>query len=262
MSHDTQLSIDAVAEALDRRSLLSGAVGLAALPALGALGSPGALAHDAQGHRPDLYPGPKPQVAMLVYPDMVMIDLIGPLTVFQMLGFENHLVWKTRDPVRTETGISITPTATFADCPRDLEILFAPGGIRGTTACMRDDAVLSFLADRGASAKWVTSDCTGALIMGAAGLYRGYRATTLWPVMDLLPILGVIPTDERVVFDRNRASGAGATAGIDFALAIGAKIRGEEAAKRAQLVIEYAPQPPFHSGNPKEAAPELVAKVR
>jgi len=256
-------AIDEVLMGMNRRGLLVGAgAGLAALSGLSIV-SPGvAEAHDAQGRMPERYPGPKPKVGMLIYPNMVLQDLIGPLTALNILGFENHLVWKDLTPVKTEVKIDIAPTTTFDQCPKDLDVLFAPGGTIGTIACLRDDKVLSFLADRGSRAKWVTSDCTGALLMGAAGLYKGYRATTLWNVMDFLPMLGAIPVHERVVVDRNRMSGGGNTAGIDFGLRLGAEFRGEAEAKRCQLIMEYAPAPPFSSGNPQEADPKLVAAVR
>ena len=129
-------------------------------------------------------------------------------------------------------------------------------------AIMRDDAVLDFMADRGASARYVTSVCTGALVLGAAGLLKGYRATTHWNARDLLPIFGATPVYERVVEDRNRITGGGVTAGIDFGMAISAKMRGADFAKFSQLAMEYDPHPPFHSGSPAEASPALVAHAQ
>lgn len=207
------------------------------------------------------YPLPRPKVAMLVYPNMVMLDLVGPLTVFNILECELHLVWKDKVPVTTELGLPVSPTTSFIECPRDLDVLFVPGGSVGTVACMNDAAVLAFLADRGSRAKYVTSVCTGAMVLGAAGLLRGYRAATLWNLMEFLRLVGAIPVHERVVADRNRMTGGGVTAGIDFGLTIGAKLRGEDAAKRAQLIIEYAPAPPFDAGRP-DAVPQIAADIK
>ena len=209
-----------------------------------------------------MLPGRKPKIAMLVYPRMVMLDLVGPQTVLNIAQCEIHLVWKDKTPVATEVGISVTPTTTFAECPRDIDVLFVPGGIMGTTACMNDPEVLTFLADIGAQAKYVTSVCTGALVLGAAGLLKGYRAATLWAVMDILPLLGATPVNDRVVVDRNRMTGGGVTAGLDFGLVLAEKLRGREMAERVQLTIEYAPKPPFHSGTPDEADPALVRKIK
>lgn len=132
----------------------------------------------------------------------------------------------------------------------------------GSIACMKNPALLEFLADRGARARYVTSVCTGGLVLGAAGLLRGYRATALWGVVDLLPVMGAIKADARVVEDRNRVTGAGATAGLDFGLALAVLLRGQEAAERIQLILEYEPEPPFHKGTPTLMGPERMAKIR
>lgn len=242
--------------AMDRRSLLAMAGLAAAAPALAGetreehMKSMMAIAPDA------------PKVAMLVYPKMVALDLIGPMTVFNIMRWNVQLVWKNRDPVSTDVGIPFAATRTFADCSRDLDVLFVPGGIMGTTDCMNDPAVCAFLADRGARAKWVTSVCTGALALGAAGLLKGYDATAHWAVADLLPLMGARHVDKRVVRDRNRMTGGGVTAGIDFGLTLAAAIGGEEAARRVQLMIEYAPEPPFRNGTPAQAGPARVAAMR
>ena len=207
-------------------------------------------------------PPDAPKIAMLVYPRMVAQDLIGPMTVFNILRCRIDLVWKDRTPVSTDVGIPFPPTRTFDETPRDLDVLFVPGGIMGTTTCMNDPAVCAFLTDRGARAKWVTSDCTGSLLLGAAGLLKGYDATSHWAVADLLPLMGARHVDRRVVIDRNRMTGGGVTAGIDLGLTLAAKLKGEEAAKRIQLMIEYAPQPPFHNGTPDEAGPDAVAAMK
>lgn len=199
------------------------------------------------------------QAAMLLYPGFTALDLVGPQFVFGCtLGLKVHLVARTREPVMSDTGLAIVPTMTLAECPRDLAILFVPGGMEGTLDAIRDGETLSFVADRGSRATWVTSVCTGSLVLGAAGLLRGYRATSHWVARDLLAQVGAEPVDERVVIDRNRATGAGVTAGIDFGLALVARLRGEKYARSIQLLAEYAPEPPFRAGTPVEAGPETT----
>ncbi|MDC0681435.1 DJ-1/PfpI family protein [Sorangium atrum] len=174
------------------------------------------------------------QFAMLIYPGFTALDLIGPQTVFSTFrDAKIHLVWKTLDPVTTDAGITLLPTASFDTCPEELEILFVPGGVEGTIAVMKDGEVLDFLAARAEQASYVTSVCTGSLVLGAAGLLRGYRATTHWAFREMLPLLGAEPVDARYVEDRNRITGGGVTSGIDFGLRIDAKLQGEEAAQLA-----------------------------
>jgi cyclohexyl-isocyanide hydratase len=198
----------------------------------------------------------QPKIAMLVHPKMVAQDLIGPWTVFNLMrGSEIHLVWKNLEPVSTELGLPITPTTTLADCPSDLDVLFVPGGLEGSILVMEDNEVLDFLRDRGERARYVTSDCTGSLVLGAAGLLRGYRATGHWYIREHLQYLGAIPVNERIVADRNRITGGGVTAGIDFGLTLAALLRGRETAEHYQLILEYAPEPPFNAGTP-ETAPQ------
>jgi cyclohexyl-isocyanide hydratase len=170
------------------------------------------------------------------------------------------LVWKTTDLVRTDTGIGVKPNATFATCPRELDILFVPGGF-GQQNLMADSEVIAFLADRGARAKFVTSVCSGSLLLGAAGLLQGYKATSHWAAREGLSAFGAEPTDARVVVDRNRITGGGVTAGIDFGLVVLAKLRGDDAAKLTQLAMEYDPEPPFNSGSPKPADPAIIQQT-
>lgn len=203
----------------------------------------------------------KPKIAMLVHPKMVMQDLIGPMTVFNILHSELHLVWKNLEPVSTDLGIPVTPSTTFEDCPKDLDVLFVPGGLAGSIALMDDKEVLDFLADRGERAKFVTSVCTGSLVIGAAGLLQGYKATGHWYIRDHLALLGATPVNERVVVDGNRITGGGVTAGIDFGLTIASILRSELDAKRYQLLIEYAPDPPFNAGLPETAPKEAYDRV-
>jgi cyclohexyl-isocyanide hydratase len=196
---------------------------------------------------------------MLLYPGFTALDLVGPQYAFGCtLGLNVHLVAKTRDPVESDTKLSIVPTMTLAECPRDFTVLFVPGGTSGTLDAIRDDETLSFVVDRGARATWVTSVCTGSLVLGAAGLLKGYRATSHWVARDLLREVGAEPVDERVVIDRNRVTGAGVTAGIDFGLALVGHLRGENYARITQLLAEYSPQPPFRAGTPAEAGPETT----
>ncbi|MBV8191284.1 MAG: DJ-1/PfpI family protein [Alphaproteobacteria bacterium] len=205
--------------------------------------------------------GEGPRVGLVVHPDMILLDLAGPLTVFSLMMASIHLVWKTREEVKTDVGIPVQPTHSFESCPVDLDLLFVPGGLKGTTALMQDHATLDFLADRGARARYVTSVCTGALALGAAGLLRGHRATSHWYVRDLLPLFDATPVAERVVVDRNRITAGGVTAGLDFGLELCARMRGEDYARRVQLLLEYAPHPPFSAGSPESAGTTLTAEV-
>jgi cyclohexyl-isocyanide hydratase len=198
----------------------------------------------------------KIQVGMLLYPGLTLLDLLGPQTVLSGQA-EIHLVWKTRDMIFTDTGIGILPTATFGECPKELDVLFVPGG-PGMIPAMQDPEVLAFLVDRGARAKYITSVCSGSVILGAAGLLRGYKATSHWAATDLLPLFGAEVAEGRVVTDRNRISGGGVTAGIDFGLVLLAKLRGEDVAKMTQLAMEYDPQPPFQAGSPKGAGAAMT----
>jgi len=202
------------------------------------------------------------QIGFLVFPNIMQLDLTGPLEVLaQMPGAEIHLVWKTRDPVRAAgSGLLLTPTSTFADCPQ-LDVICVPGG-SGMNALLTDDETLAFLRRQAAGARYVTSVCTGALVLGAAGLLKGRRAATHWMSTEFLAAFGATPVAERVVVDGNVITGGGVTAGIDFALRVVAEMAGEAVAKAIQLGIEYDPQPPFDSGHPRSADPTIVAKAR
>lgn len=198
---------------------------------------------------------------LLLYPGLTQLDLTGPYEVLSRIpGVQVHLVARDRAPVASDLGMQIVPTTTFADAPA-LALVLAPGGT-GQLAAMQDGATVEFLRAAGAQATWVTSVCTGALLLGAAGLLRGYRAATHWAFMDLLPMFGAEPVAERVVTDRNRITAGGVTAGIDFGLVLAAAIGGRELAESIQLGIEYDPAPPFQAGHPRVAPPELVAKLR
>jgi cyclohexyl-isocyanide hydratase len=201
------------------------------------------------------------RVVFLVYPNVTQLDLTGPAQVLSRLGNSSvDLVWKTRDPVQTDSGFALLPTSTLEDV-QAAEILCVPGGF-GCVDVMHDDEALEWVRHVGSSAQWVTSVCTGSLILGAAGLLEGYRATSHWAWRDYLKLFGAEPVAERVVFDRNRVTGGGVTAGIDFALALTARIRGERFAQAIQLGLEYDPHPPFNSGTPDTAGEDLIEAVR
>jgi putative intracellular protease/amidase len=207
--------------------------------------------------------GPPQQIGMLLYPGMFALDLVGPHAFLSgLMNVQVHLLWKTRDPITASGKMQIVPTATLAECPANLDVLFVPGGLPGTVDMMRDDEVLTFLADRGARARYVTSVCTGSLVLGAAGLLNGYRATSHWATRDLLPLLGAQPVAERVVQDRNRITGGGVTAGMDFGLLLAARLRDRDYAEMLQLMNEYDPHPPFHAGSPNSAGPAMTAHLQ
>lgn len=201
------------------------------------------------------------QIGLLLFPDVTQLDLTGPWEVFARTpGVECHLIWKDLLPVRSDRGLSILPATTFDACP-PLDVICVPGG-PGQIALMSDDVTLNFLRQQAAQAQWITSVCTGSLVLGAAGLLKGYRATSHWSSIDQLSLLGAEPVNQRVVRDRNRISGAGVTSGIDFALTLVAEIAGDAVAKAVQLQMEYDPEPPFTSGSPQTAPPQEVEQAR
>jgi cyclohexyl-isocyanide hydratase len=193
---------------------------------------------------------------MLLFPGLTLLDLVAPQTALNS-SCDIHLVWKNKDLIISDSGVVLQPDTSLDECPEDLDILFVPGG-PGQVAVMRDDETLRFIADRGERAKYVTSVCSGALVLGAAGLLQGYDAATHWAAMRLLPLFGANPVEERVVKDRNRITSGGVTAGLDFGLTLVAELAGEEAAKIQQLAMQYDPQPPFDVGVPAKAGPELT----
>jgi cyclohexyl-isocyanide hydratase len=201
------------------------------------------------------------RIGLLLFPRLTQLDLTGPFEVFaKMPGATVHLVWKSLEPVAAETGMRILPDTTLADCPQ-LDVLCVPGG-PGVSAIMEDAEVLAFLREHAGRVRFLTSVCTGALILGAAGLLRGRRATTHWASHDLLAAFGAIPTAGRVVRDGNVITGGGVTAGIDFALTVVAEVAGAAVAQGIQLQIEYAPAPPFDAGTPETAPPDVLAASR
>jgi cyclohexyl-isocyanide hydratase len=198
---------------------------------------------------------------MLLFPRLTQLDLTGPYEVLARLpNTKVHLVAHSLDPVETDRGLTILPTVTLAACPA-LDVIVVPGG-PGQQGLMDDEAVLEFLRKQARQAQYVTSVCTGSLVLGAAGLLRGKRATCHWAALEHLPLLGAIPVKERVVIEGNVVTGAGVASGIDFALALASILEGEPVAREIQLQIEYDPAPPFRSGSPDTAAPETVATLR
>lgn len=199
-------------------------------------------------------------VGLVIYPGMTTLDIVGPQTVFNALpGIKLHRIWKVLDPIKADDGMVIVPDITFTDCP-PLDVLCIGGGMK-QMAVVDDPEVLGFLIKQGSTAQFITSVCGGSVFLAKAGLLQGYRAATHWAMRDELAKLGVEVGTERVVVDRNRISGGGVTAGIDFGLTIAKLLRGEEAAKIVQLSIEYNPDPPFDVGSPEKAGPELVQKT-
>ncbi|HEY3538760.1 MAG TPA: DJ-1/PfpI family protein [Trinickia sp.] len=198
------------------------------------------------------------QVGFLVFPEVQQLDLTGPHDVLTSLPDTTvHLVWKTRAPVASSSGLLLTPSISFSDCPQ-LDVICIPGG-SGVTNLMRDEETVAFVLKQAAGARYVTSVCTGSLLLGAAGLLRGRRATTHWAFHSLLEPLGAIATHGRVVRDGNLLTGGGVTAGIDFALTIAAELAGDDEAQAIQLELEYAPAPPFESGSPDTAPAHILA---
>ncbi|WP_127088251.1 DJ-1/PfpI family protein [Aquabacter cavernae] len=196
----------------------------------------------------------------LVFPRITQLDMTGPLQVFSSLaGAEIHLIWKNTEAVTSDTVLSITPTTSFADCPQ-LDVICVPGGY-GTDELMGDAEVLDFLRQQAAGATYVTSVCTGSLVLAAAGLLKGYKAATHWSAREILPVFGVTLSHERVCIDRNRITGGGITAGIDLGLTVIAELVDREAAEAIQLRLEYNPAPPFNAGSPETAPPDILARL-
>ena len=200
-------------------------------------------------------------IGLILFPRLTQLDLTGPFEVFARIpNAKVHLIWKTLDPVISDVGLSIVPTITFDQCP-DLDVICIPGG-PGMNALLEDEQVLTFVRRQGDQARYVTSVCTGALVLGAAGLLNGYKAATHWASMDFLPAFGATPVKTRVCIDRNRITGGGVTAGIDFGLYLAARLTDRKTAEKIQLYMEYNPEPPFQAGSPDTAPAEVVAEFR
>ncbi len=200
-------------------------------------------------------------IGIVIFPEVQLLDVAGPLDVLSGVdGIEVRLIGSTSEGVRPDglANVTLAPDDILAQAEPD--VLMVPGG-DGIRFLLEDASALGRLAQIGAQARFVTSVCTGALVLGAAGLLRGYRASTHWRYLDLLRLVGAIPSDERVVRDRNRITSGGVTAGIDFGLALVAELQGADAAKARQLMMQYDPKPPFDAGDPRGAPPQIVAEL-
>jgi cyclohexyl-isocyanide hydratase len=198
------------------------------------------------------------QIGFLIYPGVVQLDVMG---AYQVLAFppntQLHLVWKTLTPIASNEGLTLTPNVTLADCP-PLDVICVPGGGMGQIEVMKDAEILNFLQRQSTTAQYITSVCTGSIILAAAGLLKGYKATCHWAFRDQLAMLGVEVVRQRVMIDRNRVTGAGVTSGLDVGLTLLELLCGENIAKMAQLMMEYTPEPPFNAGTPETAGEEIV----
>ena len=200
------------------------------------------------------------EIGLLFFPGMTQLDVTGPFEVLARLpGARLPLLWKRLEPIVSDVGLTLMPTTAFEDCPK-LDV-FCVGGGPGQMALMDDPEVMDFVATTGATARYVTSVCAGCFILAGAGLLDGYRSACHWLSRDQLAILGAIPVGDRIVVDRNRISGGGVTAGIDFAFQVAAELCGDDVAKRLQLLLEYDPKPPFDISE-RNAPAELIAQIR
>jgi len=201
------------------------------------------------------------QIGFLLFPQVQQLDLTGPYDVLASLpDVKVHLIWKDLMPITASTGLVLKPTMTFEDCPA-LDVICIPGG-SGVGPLMEDEQTLDFIKTQAANARYVTSVCTGALVLGAAGLLKGKRATTHWAYHELLAPLGAIAVKDRVVRDSNLLTGGGITAGIDFALTLATELFDQETAELVQLQLEYAPAPPFNAGSPETAPTSVLEEAR
>jgi cyclohexyl-isocyanide hydratase len=201
------------------------------------------------------------QIGLVMFPKVTQLDMTGPLQVFAALpGAKPHLIWKRIEPVASDSVLTLTPTTTFADCPQ-LDVICVPGGA-GTNDMVNDEEMLIFLRKQAEGTKYITSVCTGSLVLGAAGLLRGYRAATHWTAMEFLEPFGAIPANTRVCVDRNRITGGGVTAGIDFALTLVSILVDRKTAEMIQLGLEYNPAPPFNAGSPEIAPADVLASMK
>jgi cyclohexyl-isocyanide hydratase len=259
---------------MDRRTFAKGAGIAAAIAAFerSAAGQPmsAGMAPGAKMPRrmalpigPQLKPGEEPfRIAMVIFDGMTNQDFVGPHDAFARVRVaETDVIAKTTGAIYTDAGGGVLPDRSIAQARETYDMLFIGGG-PATSRLMEDPEVLGFLRSRAPHAKYITSVCSGSLVLGAAGLLEGYKATTHWSAMEVLPLLGAIPTPERVVFDRNRITGGGVTAGIDFGLAVIGKLWGDELAQVLQLGMEYDPQPPYDMGSPAKASPKVLAMGR
>ncbi|MEY4270627.1 MAG: hypothetical protein RLZZ58_1843 [Pseudomonadota bacterium] len=196
-----------------------------------------------------------------IFPQITQLDFMGPLQFLSRLpGAVIHVAAATLAPVPTDCGVAIVPTVRFTDCPQ-ADILCVPGG-HGVTTALGDGATVPFIAAQAADARWVTSVCTGAFLLGAAGLLTGKRATCHWAYTHLLPHVGAVHAPGRVVEDGRVITAGGVTSGIDFALTLIAREAGDAVARMIQLALEYDPAPPFAGGHPDRVAPAMVDTLK
>jgi len=203
------------------------------------------------------------KVLALIYPGMTLLDLVGPLQAWSFLpDYEVQYAWHRSGAVPTDCGLTVHATNSFEDAWSDPDVLFVGGGAKPTLDLLGDSAAIAFLADRGSRARWVCSVCTGSLLLGAAGLLRGYRAAVHWGAREALSQFGAEPSDKRVCVDRNRLTGGGITAGVDFGIAVAGQWAGEGMGRVIELILEYAPQPPYGTGSPELADAQTLAAAR
>lgn len=202
------------------------------------------------------------KIGLLIFPDLTPLDFVGPYEVFsRMKNSKVYVIAETKEPIPSERGLFILPDKSL-DENIDLDLVLVPGGL-GVNRLMENEKILNWLREKSKSSKYVSSVCTGSLVLASAGLLNGYKATTHWLSLDVLKLFPEIDVKEdRVVIDRNRITGGGVTAGIDFALQVVAEIQGQQAAEEIQLMIEYNPEPPFLSGHPKTANSDLVSETK
>ena len=203
------------------------------------------------------------RILSILFPGFTTLDLAGPMTAWGLLpGTELQSVWHVAGPVPADNGSEFVATNDFSTCWADPDVIFVPGGGAGVFDALGDDVLLDHVAQLGAASGWITSVCNGALILGAAGLIRGYRSACYWYAREELRAFGAIPDERRVVIDRNRASGGGITAGVDFAIALAGRWFGDDVGRLTELLLEYAPQPPYGVGRPEAADAALLAAAR
>lgn len=203
------------------------------------------------------------KIACFLYPKFTSADLINPITVWQFVpGVQFEFIAAEKGPVDTDTGLVFNASHSYADASPNPDVVFVPGGAKPTSDAMSDRALLDAIARLGQNASWVSSVCTGSLLLGAAGLLNGYRAACHWYPRAWLAKFGATPSDDRVVIDRNRATGGGVTAGMDFAIAMVGKWGGDAAGRLVELIVEYAPEPPYGTGRPELADEATLSTAR
>lgn len=243
---------------IDRRDFSGGLTAFAALVAAGAFSAPaGAQEPPPRPHEMSGAPASwlgRERIVFLIYPGFTALDMVGPhYMLTSLMGASTQIVAKTMEPVKSDAGLVFTPSARFEDAFADIDILCVPGGSAGTLAALRDEATIAFIRKAGRKARFVTSVCTGSILLGAAGLLDGYKATSHWVTKPLLPIFGATPAGGRFVRDRNRITAEGVTAGLDFGLSLVGELRDRAYAEGVQLLAQYAPEPPFDAGEPDRA---------